>query len=89
MSVISKMKVSQVSKSEYGTEVYMHPVYEDQGVNKAWNEATPGGSVHMHISKGKPAAEQFALGDEFYVAFYKKDELPSDLRAAVESFEKV
>lgn len=37
--------------------------------NKAFNDATPGGNIHLHIAKDKPAQESFEVGKskEYYI----------------------
>lgn len=52
-----------------GRSVYMHPVHSGSDENKAFNDATPGGEIRLHIAKDKPAAEQFERGREYFVDF--------------------
>lgn len=50
-----------------GTSVTMFPVVSGSEENKAFNDATPGGELRLHIAKGKPAADLFVQGGEYYL----------------------
>lgn len=40
--------------------------------SKEFNDATPYGSLSMGIASGKPAADYFEEGQEYYLTFEKK-----------------
>lgn len=46
-----------------------YPVANGSEENKAFNDATPGGNIHLHIAKGKEAQANFPVGEykEFYI----------------------
>ncbi len=51
MSIVAKMKCSEVKKDEYGNEhVALYPVHGDCEENKSWSKATPGGRLELMIS---------------------------------------
>lgn len=68
-SVRAKFKVESITKSSYGTSVKMHPVHSGSEENKSFSDYTPAGNIDMLISPGKPAAEMFEVGKEFYIDF--------------------
>lgn len=75
MTVRAKFKVQSVTmtahwqkdKGHLGT-VKLHPVTGDSPENKAFYEATPGGSIDIGTIN-KEALELFQIGREFYVDF--------------------
>ena len=74
--VRAKMKCSSAAKQEeFGgdTVVRLDAVYssDPNSENKSFSDYTPSASVIMTISKGKPAADQFVVGAEYYVDFTK------------------
>lgn len=52
-----------------GVVVHMNPVYsaDPASENKAFSDATPSGTLQMHIAQGKPAADAFQTGRQYYV----------------------
>jgi len=71
MSVRAKFKVNAITDygRDGGKKVEMRPVYsaDPEHENKAFWEATPSGSIEMHIKTS--AAEAFEVGSEYYVDF--------------------
>lgn len=48
--------------------IVLSPVWEQDGVNRAWSKATPSGKLEMTVTN--PAAvEQFELGREYFLDF--------------------
>lgn len=76
MSVVARMKVTEVALLGYGTRVKLSAVHiadEDDphyAEIKSFFEATPSGSFEAMI-KNDAAAEQFQPADEFYVSLEK------------------
>jgi hypothetical protein len=68
-SVRAKMKCHTIEHFEHGSKVRLGAVFGTNGENKDFAEATPSGEVWMQISKGRPAAEMFEPGKEYYVDF--------------------
>ncbi len=69
MTVRCKFRVNE--KSPTGN-ISLHPVYSETEENKAFFKATPGGSISFWTTN-VAAADEFAVGDEFYVDFTKAD----------------
>lgn len=65
--VRAKFLCDRISQFTSGTEVQMHAVHSGSEENKAFSDFTPSGEFKMHISKGKPAAELFEVGKEYYI----------------------
>jgi hypothetical protein len=74
MSVRAKFKVSNVEGvGDESRNVYLQPVYSDTEENKAFWNATPGGSIQLSITN--PAAyQQFKVGQDYYVDFTPADQ---------------
>lgn len=53
------------------TEVGLSPVWEQDGPNRQWSEATPQGSITLMITT--PAADSFELGKEYLIDFMPVD----------------
>lgn len=53
------------------TIIHLSAVYSDdpKSENKAFTDATPSGFLQMQIADGKPAADLFVLGREYYLDF--------------------
>lgn len=53
------------------TVVHMSAVYsaEPNSENKAFSDATPSAYLQMQISAGKPAADLFVIGKDYYLDF--------------------
>ncbi|MCZ4500970.1 MAG: hypothetical protein JWQ74_3525 [Marmoricola sp.] len=49
------------------------PVWEQEGVNKRWSQATPTGKIEMMITVPE-TVEQFELGKEYFVDFTPAEE---------------
>lgn len=76
MSVTAKFKVSGIRNYNWENqpdagEVILTPDYA-QGRNKEWAEATPSGSISLHIQKAE-AFKQFEQGKAFTVTFEPED----------------
>ncbi|RUM06896.1 hypothetical protein EFR84_11445 [Rhizobium chutanense] len=52
--------------------VSMFPVWEQDGVNKKWSQATPNGKLEMTITVPESVA-QFELGKEYFLDFRPAD----------------
>jgi hypothetical protein len=72
-TVRAKVRCSSKTKNEGfdGTAFRFDAVYSNDpsSENKAFTDATPSLSLNMTISDGKPAADQFAEGKEYYLDF--------------------
>lgn len=70
MTIRAKFRVNMIQKAnEAGAaSIYLAPVYGDTPENKCFFEATPGGQIMLY-TVNKAAAEQFSLGQEFYIDF--------------------
>ena len=73
--VVAKMKCNstETSKHQYGQsmKVRLGAVYGTEGENKDFSAATPSGECWMQIDVGRPAAEFFEPGADYYVMFTK------------------
>lgn len=71
MPVRAKFKVNEITSRDYGTTVKLNPVYstDPNHENKSFADATPSGDITLQINKGRPAANAFELGKEYYVDF--------------------
>jgi hypothetical protein len=65
--VTAKMKVFNVSESQYGTQVTLGPDYTDER-NKEWAAASPAALIQLTI-KNELASEVFSLQRPFLVTF--------------------
>lgn len=72
MAVRAKFRCQYVAEHDTDETVYFVPVYEDQGVNKRWSEATPAGTLQMTITN-KGARGAFTAGKEYYVDITQAD----------------
>lgn len=71
MSVRAKMQVQSVTHFTYpegARQVVLTPVYEENGVNKQWSQATPSGECRMMITNPE-AAKQFETHQYYFVDF--------------------
>lgn len=68
--VRAKFWVAVIEKvwEDKATRVVLHPVYSDSPENEKFFEATPSGEIEMVI-KNDFAAQQFHMGQEFYIDF--------------------
>jgi hypothetical protein len=59
-----------MTKHDWGTEVFLSPVYSDKpnSENKSFWDATPSGDIRMTI-KNDAAARLFEVNMEYYVDF--------------------
>jgi hypothetical protein len=73
MSVRAKFKCVQIAEFVGGKKVSMSAVYGTAGENKDFTSVTPWGQFDMNISTGAPAAEQFSVGQEYYLDITKVD----------------
>jgi hypothetical protein len=69
MTVRCKFRVNDKNPSG---NVSLSPVYTDSEENKAFFKATPGGSISFWTTN-VAAADEFNVGDEFYVDFTKAE----------------
>lgn len=70
MPVRAKFICESVTKyTDGGKHVALRACYNNAPENKAFNDATPSGEIKITISKGKPAADLFEPGREFFVDF--------------------
>ena len=74
MSVRAKFRCTRIEHVHTGNpdavvaNVSLVPVWEQEGVNKKWSQATPNGKIEMTITV--PATvERFDLGKEYFVDF--------------------
>lgn len=77
MTVRAKMQCHAVeSYVGGGVKVRLGAVYssDPNSENRAFSDATPQGSVEMHIQGGKPAAKAFVPGKHYYVDFTEAPE---------------
>ncbi len=70
MTTRAKFRVHNLTKYDWGTEVFMSPVYSDDpnSENRAFWDATPTGDIRMTI-KNEAAAQLFEKSKEYYVDF--------------------
>jgi hypothetical protein len=72
MTVRAKMQCHEVTSFQGGNiRVRLGAVYSNDpnSENRAFADATPQGSVEMHIQGNKPAAKMFEAGKHYYVDF--------------------
>jgi hypothetical protein len=73
MQVKAKMRVTSITKTgdakKPQVSVQLGAVYssDPQSENRSFANATPSGSLNLCIDAGKPAADAFAQGEEWYV----------------------
>jgi hypothetical protein len=68
--VRAKFVISHIHKNDDGSiSVNAHPVHSGSEENKAFNDATPGGSLQLHIAADKPAQKYFIEGKEYHLDF--------------------
>jgi hypothetical protein len=74
MSLIAKFSCSYVEPTAGETEtIHLYAVYADDGPNKKWSEATPGGSLTMTISN--PSAKgQVVAGKDYKITIEEAPE---------------
>lgn len=70
-SVIAKFECNSVLPGFNTGDKWLrfHAVYEENGVNKSFAEATPSGNIDMLISAGRPATDFFKQGKKYLVTF--------------------
>jgi hypothetical protein len=77
MNVRAKMKVMTVTKGGDAKKPYVQvklgAVYSNdpESENRSFATATPSGEVSLNIDAGRPAADQFGVGEEWYVDLTK------------------
>lgn len=82
MSVISRFRVTEIALLGYATRVKMSAQFSPEGTEsdetmaeiRSFHEATPNGTFEACI-KNDVAAEQFQVGDQFYLNLEK---VPAD-----------
>lgn len=69
-TVRAKFRVHNISRHDWGTEVFLSPVYSDdpKHENKRFWDSTPSGDLRMTI-KNDAAAQLFENGKEYYLDF--------------------
>ncbi len=73
MTVRAKMKVTSITKGGDARKPYVQvklgAVYssDPQSENRSFACATPSGELSLNIDSGRPAADAFELGGEYYV----------------------
>lgn len=69
--VRAKMKVTSITNFGTGIGVKLTAVYstDPKNENRAFSDATPSANIDIQIAAGKPAADAFVVGDEYYVDF--------------------
>ena len=76
MSVRAKFTCNAKIPSYGSTTVFFNAVYSNKDgtraeENKVFNDATPSGQIQISIAEGKPALDQFVIGEQYYVDFTK------------------
>ena len=64
----AKFRLIAVITDDGSMNVTGHPVANGSEENKTFNDATPGGNIHLHIAKDKEAQANFPVGE--YKDFY-------------------
>ncbi len=72
--VRAKMTASVTTFEDGSTQVNMQTVVSGSEENKAFNDATPNGSVMLGIAAGKEAGKFFENGKSYYVDFTSAEE---------------
>lgn len=75
-AVVAKMRCHSTATTKHNPSYQTHrvnlgAVYGKDGENKDFCDATPSGECWMTISDGRPAAEFFEPGQDYYVTFTK------------------
>lgn len=73
MHVLAKFKCLTITRhhtqpGSYFAEVRLVPVWEENGRNREWSQATPAGELKMSITN-EAAAEAFEIGVEYDLTF--------------------
>jgi hypothetical protein len=78
-NVRAKVRCNSKTPSGGATHLSFGAVYssEPNSENKAFSDATPTLSLNMSITDGKPAADAFEEGKEYYLDFSPASEAPS------------
>lgn len=59
---------------QWGTQLSFNATQGESGAeSKAFHDATPYGSLTMGIAAGKPAADYFEQGKNYYLSFEKAE----------------
>jgi hypothetical protein len=74
MRVRAKMKCDRVTDEGWAKIAKCSAIYGTEGENKDFADATPSGSLELTINRGRPAADVFKPGQEFYVDITPVDE---------------
>ena len=95
-TVVCKLVVTSSAVCSYGKrEVSFIPVYEQDGINKEWCDATPCGNINLQVDpKITPAFELLKtpnypgeLGTKVFAFFVPEDELSGDFKELVDLLE--
>jgi hypothetical protein len=64
-----KFVVESIQVHPSCTEIHARPVCssDPNHVNRVFSDATPAGDMRLIFTKGKPAAELFEIGREYFV----------------------
>lgn len=80
MAVRGKFQVQSVTTHSWNPNaktVKLHAVSTGSKENESWAKYTPSGTIEMLI-ENPPAADQLAIGKEFYVDFTPADALKAE-----------
>ncbi len=72
MSVKAKFTCNSIVDNPWGGKTaHFNAVYGQEGENKDYADATPSGNLSLVISDGRPAAEYFQQGENYYLTIEK------------------
>lgn len=76
--VRAKFSLTALKNEDGSMSISGFPVYSEDpnSENKAFNDATPGGNMYLHIAKDKEAQNSFEVGvtKEYYLDFTKVEQ---------------
>lgn len=73
-TIRAKFECNTIETDRWGNKTAkMTAVYGTEGENKDFTDATPSGSLEIHISGNAPASEFINPGDVFYLDFTKAE----------------
>lgn len=70
-AVKAKFTCSSVADTGSSKVANFYAVYSQDGENKDFADATPSGNLQIVINNGRPAAEFFKQGENYYLTFEK------------------
>lgn len=65
-TVRAKFQCDKIEETTNTKEVFMSAVHSEKGENKDFFDASPWGDFKIGIDKGRPAADYFEPGKEYY-----------------------